>query len=196
MDSPDSPRGSPLVVSVLGLKDSGKTTVCEALIGELRSRGHRVAAVKSSHLDALDRGRPGSDSQRLARAGADYVAARALGETLEWHARRLSPEELTGRIPAGIDVLLSEGGEPEFDAGAAVVCLAEASAYAETVAVRRVPEDRLVALSGRFAAAAAQAAAASAPSAAGLPPLPVLDSRVPQDLARLADLILERLSPR
>lgn len=191
MDSPAPHRSSPrppFVVAVLGLKDSGKTTVCEALIGELRARGHRVAAAKTSHLESLDRGRPGSDSERLARAGADYVAARAAGETLEWHARRLGPEELTGRVPPGIDVLLSEGGEPELEAGAAVVCLSDASAFAETVAVRRVPVERVVALSGRFAAGA---------GAGGLclPPLPVLDPRVSRDLARLADLILERLPP-
>jgi molybdopterin-guanine dinucleotide biosynthesis protein MobB len=192
MDSHDEPRRPPLVVAVLGLKDSGKTTVCEALIGELRSRGRRVAAVKSSHLQSLDRGRPGSDSERLARAGADYVAARALDETLEWHPRRLAPEELKGRVPAGMDVLLVEGGEPELAAAVVVVCLTGASAYAETLAVRRVPEEQLVALSGRFAAASTPAAACGD----ALPRVPVLDPRLPQDVARLADLILRRLPPR
>lgn len=181
MDSPGP--GRPLVVSVLGLKDSGKTGVGEALIAELRSRGRRVAAVKSSHLEGLDRGRRGSDSERFSRAGADYVAARARGETLEWHPRRLEPAELLARVPEEIDVLLVEGGGPEFEAAAVVVCLRRAAEYAETVAVRQVPEDRVIALSGLFAGQ-------PPPAADGLPSVPVLDSRLSRDVARLADLLL------
>jgi len=181
MDRPTAPRRLPLVISVLGLKDSGKTGVCEALIAELRARGLRVGAVKSSHLESLDRGRQGADSERFARAGADYGAACARDETLEWRPRRLQPAELMARAPAEIDILLVEGGE--FDADAVVVCLREAAEYAETLRVRRVPEERVVALSGRVA---------SVP-AGRLPPIPVFDARRGQDVTRLADLLLARL---
>jgi len=44
-------------IGVVGYKNSGKTTLTLALIGELASRGHRVAAVKhtSEKMDLLDK---------------------------------------------------------------------------------------------------------------------------------------------
>jgi len=61
-----------LVVSVVGRSNSGKTTLLEKLIVELKKRGYTVAAVKHSgsdfHLD-----HPGKDSWRLTEAGSDAV---------------------------------------------------------------------------------------------------------------------------
>ena len=57
------------VVSVVGKGDSGKTTFLEKLIGELASRGVRVATVKH-HVHDFDIDVPGKDSWRHARAGA------------------------------------------------------------------------------------------------------------------------------
>jgi molybdopterin-guanine dinucleotide biosynthesis protein MobB len=61
-----------LVVSVVGRSNSGKTTLLEKLIVELKRRGYTVAAVKHSGSDfQLDH--PGKDSWRLAEAGSDAV---------------------------------------------------------------------------------------------------------------------------
>ena len=61
-----------LVVSIVGRSNSGKTTLLEELIVELKRRGYTVAAVKHSGSDfQLDH--PGKDSWRLAEAGSDAV---------------------------------------------------------------------------------------------------------------------------
>lgn len=61
-----------LVVSVVGRSNSGKTTLLEKLIAELKKRGYTVAAVKHSRGDfQLDH--PGKDSWRLTEAGSDAV---------------------------------------------------------------------------------------------------------------------------
>jgi molybdopterin-guanine dinucleotide biosynthesis protein MobB len=61
-----------LVVSIVGRSNSGKTTLLEKLIVELKKRGYTVAAVKHSRGDfQLDH--PGKDSWRLTQAGSDAV---------------------------------------------------------------------------------------------------------------------------
>jgi molybdopterin-guanine dinucleotide biosynthesis protein B len=94
------------VLGIVGWKNSGKTTLAAKLIGELKRRGFRVAAIKHAHHEA-DVDREGTDSFRLRAAGASEIAlvtARrwaiihelgddaepALGETLA----RLSPADI------------------------------------------------------------------------------------------------------
>jgi molybdopterin-guanine dinucleotide biosynthesis protein MobB len=61
-----------LSISVVGRSNSGKTTLLEKLIVELKKRGHTVAAVKHSRGNfQLDY--PGKDSWRLTEAGSDAV---------------------------------------------------------------------------------------------------------------------------
>jgi len=52
--------------------ETGKTTVVEKLLPELKKRGLRVAALKG-HLDHYDLDLPGKDSWRFAQAGADVA---------------------------------------------------------------------------------------------------------------------------
>lgn len=68
----DLPPPAPPLVSVTGWKDSGKTSVAVALVGELRRRGYRVMALKHGHQFRLDT--PGTDSYRLTHeSGAERV---------------------------------------------------------------------------------------------------------------------------
>ncbi len=60
------------VLSVVGYSNSGKTTLVEKLIRELKKRGYRVAVVKHHHRD-FEIDRPGKDTWRHAAAGADTV---------------------------------------------------------------------------------------------------------------------------
>ena len=60
------------VISFVGRSNSGKTTLLESLIGELKQRGHSVAAIKHSVHD-LELDHPGKDSWRFAGAGSDAV---------------------------------------------------------------------------------------------------------------------------
>ncbi len=112
----------PKTVAVVGFKDSGKTRVVEALVGELTRRGFRVGTVKHT-AENIDFDTPGKDTRRHRDAGAvasailhdnaaaffldDHVtiqdAVKCLGalnflviegfKTLDTHARVLVPRE-------------------------------------------------------------------------------------------------------
>lgn len=60
----------PPIVSIVGHSQSGKTTLIEKLIPELKSRGYRVATVKHTHHEATF-DEPGKDSWRHIHAGSD-----------------------------------------------------------------------------------------------------------------------------
>jgi molybdopterin-guanine dinucleotide biosynthesis protein MobB len=60
----------PPVVSIVGKSKSGKTTLIEALISELKSRGHRIATIKHA-THRLDFDKPNKDSWRHIQAGSD-----------------------------------------------------------------------------------------------------------------------------
>jgi len=63
-------RAAPVVLAICGWSGSGKTTLIEALIPKLLARRPRVAVVKHD-AHGVDVDRPGKDSDRLFRAGAD-----------------------------------------------------------------------------------------------------------------------------
>lgn len=103
---------------ITGASGSGKTTVLEALVVVLRERGWRVAVLKHTPGGfSLDR--PGKDSWRFARAGAELVmlhsdrALAVLGQT----EVPLDPARAATALPAfcrhlGVpppDLLLVEG---------------------------------------------------------------------------------------
>lgn len=60
-------KALPAVVSVIGLKDSGKTGVAVGLVAALGRRGLRVMVVKHGHHFEIDT--PGTDSWRLRHEG-------------------------------------------------------------------------------------------------------------------------------
>jgi len=69
------------VFTVIGTSGSGKTTTIEALIAELRNRGHRVGSVKEIHYEAFAIDTPNSNTHRHRIAGAELVTARGHCET-------------------------------------------------------------------------------------------------------------------
>ena len=60
----------PPIVSIVGHSKSGKTTLIEKLVGELKIRGYRVATVKHTPHGA-DFDQPGKDSWRHLQAGSE-----------------------------------------------------------------------------------------------------------------------------
>jgi molybdopterin-guanine dinucleotide biosynthesis adapter protein len=62
----------PPVVSIVGKSRSGKTNVIERLIGELKSRGYRVATIKHTPRD-VSFDELGKDSRRHIEAGSEAV---------------------------------------------------------------------------------------------------------------------------
>lgn len=62
----------PLVVSIVAKSNTGKTTLIEGLLPELKKLGLRVGVLKHHHfLSSFDV--PGKDTHRMAEAGADIV---------------------------------------------------------------------------------------------------------------------------
>lgn len=106
-----SPAAAPpgCVLAVCGWSGAGKTTLLETVIPRLVAQGLRVAAVKhDAHGLAVDR--PGKDSDRLFRAGAD-VALRGPGEALR-RAHRGDADDLAATLDdllADHDLVLVEG---------------------------------------------------------------------------------------
>ena len=60
----------PNIISVVGKSDSGKTTLLEKIIPELKKRGYRLGIVKHAH-HGFEMDKKGKDSWRHKQAGAD-----------------------------------------------------------------------------------------------------------------------------
>ncbi len=98
------------VVSFVGQSNSGKTTLLEKVVQELKIRGYRVAIVKHTHHD-FEIDRPGKDTWRLAQAGGDIVVLSspnkvALVERLD---AELTLDEISALFKAKVDIVLTEG---------------------------------------------------------------------------------------
>ena len=79
----------PRIVAVVGGKHSGKTTVIEHLIAELKRRSHHVATIKEMIRTAtLDT--PATETDRYTRAGAEVVVAVPQEETVVFIKKRLA----------------------------------------------------------------------------------------------------------
>jgi len=98
------------VISIVGKSSSGKTTLLEKLIAELKRRGHKVAIVKHSHhADDLDTAK--KDTWRFTQAGAELSAINSLDHLAIF--RRMDhffdPQEISGSILWDYDIILTEG---------------------------------------------------------------------------------------
>ncbi len=185
------PAAIPFLVTVSGLKKSGKTTTAEALVAGLLARGFRTGAVKSIRHAPVPLDRPGTDTWRLAEAGAAFVIGQTPHETLylERHPQPRRLGDLGRLFPAGTQVVVSEGLEDPVAAAWHVVCLDRPERLAETVAARGLAPERIVALAGLLATGGAGGAA----GAAGPGGYPVYDARDPAQREALLDRLLERL---
>ena len=103
--------GTPPIVSVVGKKKSGKTTVVEGLVAELVRRGWRVGTIKHGHHFDLDT--EGTDSWRHRAAGsARTVLAGPDGCAVvgSWpDGQPVGPVELAARHLHDLDVVIVEG---------------------------------------------------------------------------------------
>ena len=100
----------PPVVSIVGKAKSGKTTIIERLILELKSRGYRVATIKhASHRVNFDR--PGKDSWRHIQAGSEATAIGSPGNLLliKPATQDVSLDDVVRLFGDDYDVILAEG---------------------------------------------------------------------------------------
>lgn len=102
------------IVSIVGKSDSGKTTLLEKLVKELRNRGYKVATIKhDAHSFEIDH--EGKDSWRHKKAGAAISiisSAEKIGIVMDSdHDHTLS--ELRDKLIRDVDIVLSEGYKRE-----------------------------------------------------------------------------------
>jgi len=100
----------PPIVSIVGKSESGKTTLLEKLIAELKSRGYRVATVKHApNESSFDE--PGKDSWRHVQAGSQAAVISSsdklvLIKPLEQEA---GFEQIAHLLGEDYDIILAEG---------------------------------------------------------------------------------------
>ena len=95
------------IYSIVAYSGTGKTTLLEKLIAELKSRGVRVAVIKhDAHEFEIDR--EGKDSWRFAQAGADVTVVASANKAAIMENRPISLDELLEKI-TDVDVILTEG---------------------------------------------------------------------------------------
>lgn len=98
------------IVSFIGTSNSGKTTLLEIVIRELKLKGYRVAVIKHTHHD-FDIDRPGKDSWRLAQAGSDIVAISSPNKMafIDYAATELTLDQIEVLFGGKVDIVLTEG---------------------------------------------------------------------------------------
>ena len=98
------------IISIVGKSNSGKTTLLEKLIAELKKRGYKVAIVKHSHhKDDLDTA--AKDTWRFTRAGSELSVINSLDHLAIY--RRMDsyfdPQDISNFVLWDFDILLTEG---------------------------------------------------------------------------------------
>ena len=98
------------LVTIIGKSGSGKTTVLEKLIVELKSRNYKLATIKHHSHRGFEIDQPGKDSWRFAQAGSDHVIIASPDKIASYRKieRELSLDEIVEGV-SGIDIILVEG---------------------------------------------------------------------------------------
>ncbi len=98
------------VITIVGKTKSGKTTLLEKLIPELKRRGHRVATIKHHAHPGFEIDLPGKDSWRYAQAGSDQVIIVAPDKIASYRrlTRKPNLDEITANL-YDVDIILVEG---------------------------------------------------------------------------------------
>ena len=100
----------PPIVSVVGKSKSGKTTLIEKLIQELKSRGYRVATIKHS-AEGVTFDEPGKDSWRHLQAGSEAVIVSSAEQIMMIKPvpQDTTLDEIVRLLGEDYDIILTEG---------------------------------------------------------------------------------------
>ena len=110
----------PPLISIVSKKNSGKTTLLEKLIPELKRRGYRVGIIKHD-THGFDIDHKGKDTWRHKQAGADTVMISSPWKLslikdvdVDW-----GPDELVAEYFKDEDIVITEGyktlGKPQIE---------------------------------------------------------------------------------
>lgn len=103
------------IISVVGTSDTGKTTLLERVVKELRSRGWRIATVKhDAHSFEIDH--EGKDSWRHKRAGAHMaiISSPSKIAVVQDTDHDLTLNEIRDRFVRDVDIIITEGYKREM----------------------------------------------------------------------------------
>ncbi|MFH1381978.1 MAG: molybdopterin-guanine dinucleotide biosynthesis protein B [Chloroflexota bacterium] len=99
----------PIVAIVGSTSESGKTTLVEKLIGEMKSRGYQVATVKHAPQET-DFDRPGTDSWRHIQAGSEATVVSGRNKLfLIKPASNATLDDVAALLGEDYDIILAEG---------------------------------------------------------------------------------------
>ena len=98
------------IVSIVGKSKSGKTTLIEKLIGELNSRGYRVATIKHTP-EGMSSDETGKDSWRHIQAGSQATAISSSERLviIKPISQSLNLDQIARQIGEDYDIVLAEG---------------------------------------------------------------------------------------
>jgi molybdopterin-guanine dinucleotide biosynthesis protein B len=100
----------PPIVSIVGKSQSGKTTLMEGLVRELKSRGYQVATIKHTpHGMTFDE--PDKDSWRHIRAGSEATAISSPDRVvlIKPVTQTLTLDKIAHLVGEDCDIILAEG---------------------------------------------------------------------------------------
>lgn len=100
----------PPIVSIVGKSKSGKTTLIEGLVRELKSRGYRVTTIKHTP-QSMTFDVPDKDSWRHIQAGSEVTVISSLDRVvlIKPVAQTLTLDEIAHLIGEDCDIILTEG---------------------------------------------------------------------------------------
>ena len=104
----------PPIVSIVGKSKSGKTTLIEGLIQELKSRGYRVGTIKHTS-QGMTFDVPDKDSWRHIQAGSEVTVIGSPDRVvlIKPVTQNLTLDELSHLIGEDYDIILAEGFKQE-----------------------------------------------------------------------------------
>jgi molybdopterin-guanine dinucleotide biosynthesis protein B len=102
----------PQIISIVGRSQSGKTTLIEKLIPELKKRGYRIGTIKHAH-HGFDIDKSGKDSWRHRSAGADTVVVSSPGKIAMVKAEDCESLDCLQNYFEGMDLVITEGYKRE-----------------------------------------------------------------------------------
>jgi len=100
----------PPIISIIGRAKSGKTTLMEKLIGELKSRGYRVATIKHTP-EGMSFDKPSKDSWRHINAGSEATAVSSPDQVVLIKPVTNDPslDEIVPFFGEDYDIIIAEG---------------------------------------------------------------------------------------
>jgi len=96
------------IITIVGIRKSGKTSTVTALIEAIRRRGKKVGTCKTVFCPTFTIDKPTSNTMRHRRAGSELVCSRARGETAFLYPEALPLSKILEAYK-GCDYVLLEG---------------------------------------------------------------------------------------